>query len=149
MSSWATPPEVESLSHGDRMRLARLREIKALFERKQHATEARAPALRRPRKPSHPEQTLRPAISPAALRRGLALSRARAQRAGNAAKLNVLRTGDGAAAFERQMRIRAYAKVQRRLNGIVVPSASGRRDRGPSDGPAALRRSCPPGCWRA
>ena len=68
------------------------------------------------------DRVMHPAISSDALRRGVALElarvRQRAQRSGNWVQLNRLQTDEGLAAFERQLRIRAHAQVQRRFNGI-------------------------------
>jgi hypothetical protein len=168
----AVPAPPGRISAGDQMRLQRLREIKAMLERKrqlrhalsgggggadgapagsarrlvrgppaamagrvtaraQHAASAAQVSPVRSRPPLPPERVLSPAVSGASLRRNVALElsrvRRRALRSGNVAQLNHLRTDAGLAAFERALRIRAHAQVQRRFNGIrsaVVGSLS-------------------------
>lgn len=151
------------------MRLQRLREIKAMLERKrqlrqglagggggaddatagnvrrpargppaamagrmsaraQHAASAAQASPALPRLPLPPDRVLSPAVSGASLRRNVALElfrvRRRALRSGNVVQLNLLRTDAGLAAFERALRIRAHAQVQRRFNGIRSAGAA-------------------------
>jgi hypothetical protein len=166
-SGIAVPATPGRISTGDQMRLQRLREIKAMLERKQQLRQslagagggadggagrrlARGPPAAmagrmsararqaasavpaspaRPRPPLPPDRVLSPAVSGASLRRDVALElsrvRHRALRSGNLAQLNLLRTEAGLAAFQRALRIRAHAQVQRRFNGIRSAVAAG------------------------
>lgn len=97
-------------------------------------------------RPVSPARAAEPALSAAVMRRILAFeitrARLRARRAGDGAALNRLATEDGLAAFGRQLRIHAYAQVQRRLNGVDARSRG--HDRGSCAPPRATHAQTKP-----